>query len=91
MLSKQAYLGITATNYKFVTIGLLITDPTPQPPTSMATVNDAAISWYSGNTTFGANMNPRLPTYPFDIENIVINAMYHHSDEKTTCKNCTSI
>lgn len=43
MLLKQLEYA-SHVNYKFVTIGLLITDPTPQPPTSMATVNDAAIS-----------------------------------------------
>ena len=59
-------------------------DPMPQPPTSIATVNDAAISWYSADTTFGANMKPIFPTYPFDIENKAIKTMYHHSDVKTT-------
>ena len=71
--------------YSIFTNALLMTDPTPHPPTNIATEKDAAMSWYSAATTFGANMKPMFPMYPFDIENIAMKTIYHHSDEKTTC------
>ena len=81
MIIVKLYINGT---YKILTNALLIIEPTPHPPTNIATVKDAATSWYSAATTFGANMKPMFPRYPFDIENRAMKNIYHHSDEKTT-------
>ena len=68
------------------TVRVLSTDPSPEPTTNIAAPNEAAMDWYSEKVTFGVNIKAMFPTYPFEIENKMVKAIYHHSDSNTTYK-----
>ena len=89
--STNTFCNYDTEGKKLLTRGALRRDPIPHPTTRSVTANAAAISWFSGLTTLGVNMNAMLPKYPLVKANTAMKKMYHHSDAKTTCQRAKKI